>query len=285
MASALSRCVLIVSLLLASATASAQDAEPQLDLYRRAYEAFQARDYAGAEALLRSALRIRDQNVLHLSLARALLMQGRCQEAVDELERAETAPPVPSLGPGEVRARLAQYRADVERSCPGSVRVLCEPADMRIRIGDRREESCRTGRVTLMPGDYLVQGRVAHRTVRSSVAVRAMREATVELMLAASPERAGAGHGRASSVGPWRTIGWTSGIAGSILLGAALVLDLALTGEAIDSFQSAAHAGDPEAAGLKRDAESWQTGTLAAYLSAGALLATGAVLLLTTSGD
>ena len=282
MACALARCVLVVLLLSASATASAQDAQPQLDLYRRAYEAFQERDYAGAEALLRAALRIRDQNVLHLSLARALLMQHRCQEAVDELGRAETAPPVPSLGPAEVRARLAQYRGDVERMCPGSVRVLCEPADMRIRIGDRREQSCRTGRVTLMPGDYLVQGRVANRSVRSSVAVRAMREATVELMLAAPPDRAAAEPSR----GPWRTLGWASGIAGSLLLGTALALDVALTGDAIDSYRAAARAGDQEAAGLKRGAESWQTGTLVTYVSAGALLLTGsALLLLTSSGD
>lgn len=281
MACALARCVLVVLLLSASATASAQDAQPQLDLYRRAYEAFQARDYAGAEALLRAALRIRDQNVLHLSLARALLMQHRCQEAVDELGRAETAPPVPSLGPAEVRARLAQYRGDVERMCPGSVRVLCEPADMRIRIGDRREQSCRTGRVTLMPGDYLVQGRVANRSVRSSVAVRAMREATVELMLAAPPDRAAAEPSR----GPWRTLGWASGIAGSLLLGTALALDVALTGDAIDSYRAAARAGDQEAAGLKRGAESWQTGTLVTYVSAGALLLTGSALLLLTSSS
>lgn len=281
MACALARCVLVVLLLSASATASAQDAQPQLDLYRRAYEAFQARDYAGAEALLRAALRIRDQNVLHLSLARALLMQHRCQEAVDELGRAETAPPVPSLGPAEVRARLAQYRGDVERMCPGSVRVLCEPADMRIRIGDRREQSCRTGRVTLMPGDYLVQGRVANRSVRSSVAVRAMREATVELMLAAPPDRAAAEPSR----GPWRTLGWASGIAGSLLLGTALALDVALTGDAIDSYRAAARAGDQEAAGLKRGAESWQTGTLVTYVSAGALLLTGSALLLLASSS
>jgi hypothetical protein len=268
-----------------SGTAAGQDADPQLDLYRRAYEAFQARDYTGSEALLRSALRIGDQNVLHLSLARALLYQGRCQEAVEELTAAESAPAVPTIGPGEVRARAAQYRADVERMCPGTVRVLCSPSDMRIRIGERREETCNSGRVTLPPGDYLVQGRVGGRTVRSSVAVRAMRESTVELLLASTAVEA-PGDPPLSRDGPrpLRTFGWTSAIAGAVLLGAAVVLDTVVTADAIDGFHAAAQSGDRDAAGKKRDAETWQTATIVGYVSAGVLVVVGAVALATGGG-
>src|SRR5262245_40352957 len=100
---------------------AAEPTEAQSELYHRAHAAFEAGDYATATSLLRSALELGELNILYLSLGRALYRDHRCREADDAYLKALKAPAVSEPAPSDVAAKVETYRADLSKSCPGTL--------------------------------------------------------------------------------------------------------------------------------------------------------------------
>lgn len=260
--------------------AGAEPIEPtriQTELYRRAFDAFGSRDYSRAIDLLRSALALGDRNIFHLSLGRALFHAGRCAEADEELDRTLSAPAVAEPPAEEVARRVAAYRQDLRRACPGSVVVSCEPASIRARIDDGPPARCGEP-MSLPPGEHVIHGQLDGRTVTQRVTVEPMGRSTVVLRIEAAPQLVPM-HVPPSTMPALRRWGWILTVNGATVLGATAVVDVAVLGSEIDGFRRAVRDGQVVAGSLKERIDVIQALVIGAYAVGGVLLAAGGVLL------
>lgn len=99
------------------AVAQQEPTDEQRRLYVAAHDAYRRQAYDEAIALLEQALALGDLNLLHLSLGLALLRANRCTDADGHLRLAAVAPPVVDPPAVEVRARAAEYLAELGARC------------------------------------------------------------------------------------------------------------------------------------------------------------------------
>lgn len=277
--------ILVVLVLPRMAVAQRTPTEPleptriQTELYRRAFDAFGSRDYSRAIDLLRSVLALGDRNIFHLSLGRALFHAGRCAEADEELDRALSAPAVAEPPAEEVARRVAAYRQDLRRSCPGSVVVSCEPASIRARFDDSLEIECGEP-MSVPPGDHVIRGRLDGRTVTQRVTVEPLGRATVVLRIEAAPRPVPTVRVAPPTMPAFRRWGWILAVNGATVLAATAVVDVAVLGSEIDGFRRAVRDGQVVAGSLKERVDVIQALVIGAYVMGGLLIAGGGVLLL-----
>ncbi|MBI2895434.1 MAG: hypothetical protein HYY06_17900 [Deltaproteobacteria bacterium] len=255
----------------------------QTELYRRAFDAFGARDYSRAIDLLRSALALGDRNIFHLSLGRALFHAGRCAGADEELDRALSAPAVAEPPAEEVARRVAAYRQDLRARCPGSVVVSCEPASIRARIDDGPPVTCGEP-VSLPPGEHVIHGELDGRTLSQRVAVEPLARSTLVLRIEAAPRQIATRRVPPPTMPALRRWGWILAVNGAAVLAATVLVDVAVLGSEIDGFERAVRDGDPVAGDLKERVDVIQAVVIGAYAVGGLLVATGGLFLVLDSG-
>jgi hypothetical protein len=134
----------------------------QLRLYEEGAEAFRQGQYEKAVELFQASLHLGQLNITWLNLGRALFKLGRCAEALDAYQAAMSAPHVEAPTPAQVRAKMEEYRADLQQSCPGSLIIECRPEDrgeLLISIDGQPPLRCSADPILLPPGTHKVIGR------------------------------------------------------------------------------------------------------------------------------
>jgi tetratricopeptide (TPR) repeat protein len=181
-------------LLLLPSAASAQQTtckppnDRQINANKSGAKAMEGGDMESAAKIFKKSLDDDgDLNITFLNLGRAYQKLGRCREAADTYQRAlETNRCVPAPSPEKVRELTAQYRYELEATCPGEITLSCSPPEMMIQIGDRPERACSSfeGPVSLDPGRYQITATLQGQTVRQDVEVRPIQTTPVALSLA-----------------------------------------------------------------------------------------------------
>lgn len=176
-----------VTLMLMSVSAQAQDADvldAQVALDEQARAAAADGRLEQSIVLLKSALELGELNILYLNLGRAQFKAGRCQAALTSYAKALTAPSAPSPpapAPAEIATAVERYRAELATSCPGYLKVTCDPddRDIEVRVG---AASLSCGQmIELAPGEHTVLGRRGDEQIEVTVKVAAMSEVSVPL--------------------------------------------------------------------------------------------------------
>lgn len=242
-----------------AAPPTVQPTDAQVQLYEKAFEAFQQEDFPKAIELLRSALTLGELNIIYLNLGRAYFRNGQCAEAEDTYAKARKAPQVAEPSPAEVQGKLDSFRKDLDKGCPGVLVVKCEPAGMQVRLDGGPPQAC--GELLVPVGFHKVEGEWEGRTAVEVVQIQPRGRAEVSLKVE-----------RREGASPWP---WLVGGAGVVLLGASLGLDLAVVGPAVEDYERAIVMGSPDEDELRADAELWQQVTLGVGASGGALLLGG----------
>ena len=103
----------------------------QLQLNEQGYEAFLAEDWERAIRVYQELLDLGPLNTAYASLGFSLFKAGRCEEAREAYDLAETAPQVVDPPPKQVASILAKYREKLYGECPGHIVVECRPHSMR----------------------------------------------------------------------------------------------------------------------------------------------------------
>lgn len=179
---------------LAPAAASAQQKtckapnDRQLTANKAGAQAMQSGNMEAAASIFKKSIQDDgDLNVTYLNLGRALQKAGKCAEAADAYQRAlETNRCVPSPNPEKVRELTAQYRVELEATCPGQITLSCSPATMMVRIGDLAPQACSEFKepVPVKPGSVEVVGELQGQTVRQVIEVRPIVTTPVALSIA-----------------------------------------------------------------------------------------------------
>ena len=120
-------CLLLVSCLLVSSTAAAQEGggdqafyeptEEQLDLNDEAVKSLIDGDPERAVTLLKKSLALGEYNVTYLNLGRAYQKLGNCTEGRRSLHKAQTAPALKAPKRSFVTAKANEYLAELEEDC------------------------------------------------------------------------------------------------------------------------------------------------------------------------
>ena len=263
--------------------AAAEPTEAQSELYHRAHAAFEAGDYATATSLLRSALELGELNILYLSLGRALYREHRCREADDAYLKALSAPAVSEPAPSEVAAKVETYRADLTKSCPGTLVVRCRPPNMRMSVDEQPAQRCAEKPIELPPGDHVIAGEERGRSVKRLVRIEAMHESEVTLELPVMKRAPAARRPtteREAEPSPLPIVGGAVAGIGAAALIAAVIIDVPVLDSAIEDFEASAQSGDGRALERSERVERMQAGALGCYVGGGLLVAAGAAMLL-----
>ncbi|MEL6182333.1 MAG: hypothetical protein AAFS10_25480 [Myxococcota bacterium] len=136
--------------------------QTQQELLESAVAADKQKDYTSAIEYLRASLRLGESDVVYINLGRILFRLARCQEAAEAYMKVPLAPHLKVTG-GQSREELLaiadRYFADLKRECPAELTVICEPANMSIRVEGQLAQPC-NGRMTMdVPaGQHKVMG-------------------------------------------------------------------------------------------------------------------------------
>ncbi len=157
--------------------------EAQGQLNVEGVQAMQAQDWDKAIRLFRSAIDLSELNVSYLNLGRALTRAGRCEEAVVAYDKVLKAPKVREPSPEFVKQKLAEYRIELNSLCPGKMKIICDPPEMRVSIDKGEQMPCPKDPLVVKSGLHQVDG-VAHGSrIGVEVSVVAMETTEVRLML------------------------------------------------------------------------------------------------------
>ncbi len=248
----------------------------------------QANDYEGAVARFQSSLAVGELNITYLNLGRSYFRLGRCLEAKEALDAVETAPKVASPSPAEISAALGNFRKDYEELCTATVVFNCsEPS--QVGIGKSKPRLCE-GKLEWPVSAGTHEAIRYDVDVTKSVTVGSGESTTVELerpavVVEKDPED-DKGDGGGTTAPPPELEESTStkdifgyfalGSAG-VLLGTALVVDLAVVGPSLDRTNEATGAARQSA---EEDLESQQNLNKIVIASGAGLAIVGATLLL-----
>lgn len=105
----------------------ANPSDEQMELNDDAVRAIVEGDYAAAVALLEEARSLGELNVTFLNLGRAYQKLGQCDNALEALDKALTAPRVRQPPPDFVIKKVAAYRAELDEQCAASQPVEAPP--------------------------------------------------------------------------------------------------------------------------------------------------------------
>ncbi len=130
--------------------------QAQLDLNARSVKAASEGDLDGAVTLLEASLKLGQLNITELNLGRTLQRAGRCAEADKAYQRALTAPvaAIERPTPTEIAELVQKWRAELRDTCPGTLRLTCPQADVRVSIDDGPSKACTTDDITLPQGKH-----------------------------------------------------------------------------------------------------------------------------------
>jgi hypothetical protein len=264
-----------------SPTATVSPAQAQLN--DRAVEAVASGNWEKGARLFQASLDLGPLNITYLNLGRTLAKLGRCTEASDAYGQTLKAAKVASPSAVEVNAIVKRYQLELVDQCDGTVIVRCDPPEMEIQIDDGQAQACPEAPVVLGPGAHTIVGSVGGARVSTSVRVRGLTEATVDLRLeapAADPVI-----GSSTSVAPppqdeFNAAGWLTAGTGFALLSTALVLDVLWIQPDVSRLEDESFPNQSEFNALRDDVRGRQTTNLVILGVGAAVMATGVVLLL-----
>ncbi|MEQ1567706.1 MAG: hypothetical protein ABMA64_18845, partial [Myxococcota bacterium] len=204
----------------------------QAELYVAANAAYEGGQHEVALELLGRAESYGPLNLIHLARGRVYQRLDQCAEADREYLLALTAPAVPSPTAQAVASRVAVYRDELAKGCPGTLRVACTPPDLPLEV-DGTARPCGSD-LSVAPGPHHLEAALGRARVEQDVVVRGLETVEVPLHLAVPARRTGF----AVSLG-----------AGAALLAAGLVVDVVALGPAQDRADAAALARSGESCG------------------------------------
>ena len=182
---AISLSVLLFAFLSGAPAPHAQDDDDELEtlarLDREARDAVTVGNLEAAILLRKSALTIRELNILYLNLGRTHYHAGQCFEAKEAYEKALRAPKAEHPSPEKVNAAIAKYQRELIDGCPASVTIVCDPPDLRLTVDDEGAD-CTTP-LSLMPGKHTVVGALEDRRAQRTIEVSGMERVSVPLIL------------------------------------------------------------------------------------------------------
>jgi tetratricopeptide (TPR) repeat protein len=264
------------ALSLAPLVARADDAEA-IEAMRRGVAAFGRGD---AEEALREYETAKQAaplaNAPYRYAAEALVALRRYRDAVDNLEGYLAKKPDVSDAE-EVRLEIARIRAE---HFPARARIESNVVGAEVLVdGDSRGA---ISTLEVAPGKHIIDLRASgHEQASRVVTLVGDQETTLTFVL--SPIHTPDPPEEPSGM-PWRTVGWGIAGVGAATLVTSIVVDLAVLGPKVTAYRDAADRGDPAARGLRDDARSLQTLTLAGYVASGVLLVGGITLVLVAPG-
>ena len=123
----------------------------------RAVREVRRRKYQRAAELLRAALERGSIDLLWLNLGRALFRSGDCEGARRAYDEVEGAPKQANIG-SIVSKKLRQYRADIDRECPATLKLSCDFPELEFSLDDGAPLACGSGkRIQLRSGDHALR--------------------------------------------------------------------------------------------------------------------------------
>lgn len=216
----------------------------QLSLYVNAQEHYSQGRYEESIELLERANAMGSFDLFEYSLGQAYAKQERCLEAREHLLAAQSAP---RSGP-DLSARITQVLEELERTCPGTLRVECADATTKIFLDDGPALVCPIEKLTLSPGIHEVRAVLGSREERYRVGIIAMEEHSLRVLLTPPRDTAPEPTRRLSPPPMDRVLL----VGGGALLTTALILDLTHTRGALETYRQHRYAGDFEAAAQAR---------------------------------
>jgi tetratricopeptide (TPR) repeat protein len=222
------------------------------------------REYEQAKLLAPAA------NVPYRYAAVAYAALGRYREAVENLQTYLAKKP----GVSDADAVKAQIKTLTEEHLPASVAV--QPASLRVSVSTDGGVASNTAHVLqLPPGEHVFFARTERGDAERRV-VRTIGGTNIQLRFEVREKTLTLAPGTADSA--QRNIGRVLTITGSAALVSALVLDIAVLGSKLRTFNEAASAGSGNLVELQQSARSWQTGVGITYVAGGVVALTGIVL-------
>ena len=302
-ANAVALVVLLGIMLPTTLAAQAAPDEMQRRLNQEGLSALEAGDTDHAVKLFRAALEVGELDLLYLNLGRALQKLGECQDAVQSLDKALTAPTVGTPPHDVIVGLVAQYKGELRESCDGIIVLICDPPDLKLTM-DGTEQACGV-ELEIAPGQHTFAGEYDGRSVSVTVTVHGLDRAEVAVTLPAAevvpvipePDDSAAPLAEGDAVvaveahnGGWRpAAAWTLAGLGVASLATGVVFSF-LTGQTNDDI--AAYADDRRAStfdtehadGLQDDLSTYGTLQLVTY-GLGAVLTGAGVFLLFWNDD
>ncbi len=97
-----------------------------------------------------------EMDLLYLNSGRILQRQKQCKKAQSAFEQVSQAPRVPNINASTIRNTLERYRKELERDCPGQVRITCAQPGMQILVPKHSDTvfSCTEKPITLPAGPW-----------------------------------------------------------------------------------------------------------------------------------
>lgn len=158
-----------------------EPSDAQIKLYKEGAEAFKAGDYAKSIDLFKASLHLGELNITYLNLGRAHFKLGQCDEALEAYRKAASSPQIAQPTPAQVQAKLEEYEADLDASCPATLIVECRSPSMKLYVGDEGPMACDANPMSLAPGQYVVRGEDGATIYEEQVMLSAMQKATLKL--------------------------------------------------------------------------------------------------------
>ncbi len=320
-------CVALVVLVWGAAV-MAQTAPPsveltpfQLELDKKAAEAYLKGDYGRAVSLYETSLESGQANITWLSLGRALFKMGRCADASQALDKVMTAPRVPKPSPEEVEAALERYRLEMAELCDGKLKVVCAQPEVQIQIDEGPKQACSAAPMSIAPGAHRLRATLHGLSQERKVSIEPLKTSRVEvaferdavvlaLLKGGQCDKArqfmGAdeptGDVKAAfdaSCGPavvatpdgggpggLSTAGWVLTTVGGAALLLGTTVDIVVLGALFSDLEDAGQRGAAdEFAEIESDIAETQAVNLGIFVVGGALAATGLVLILLDGDD
>lgn len=260
----------------AAAAQQAQPAPPVVDpseaqvlLYAKAFEAFHAEDYPKAIELLRSALALGELNLLYLNLGRAYFRNGQCVEAEDAYAKALKAPQSSSVPAEQIKAKLSTFRTDLDKGCPGTLKMVCQPEGIMVSVDEQPAQVCQD--LKLAAGFHKLEASLGEASQMQVVKVEPRETSTVNFTMGMAEVM-----GQDGGPSPWP---WVVAGTGAAVLGAGLVMDLVLLGPANDDLRQGVLDGEGNLDALRSDAQTLRSAVLGTYLTGALLTVAGGVWL------
>lgn len=230
-----------------------------------------------ARRMLERVIRDNESQEAYLYIAETLIQLERCQAAAAALEDAPGAPPSASLSRVEFESRLSDLQDAFHDDCGERVLLKCSPGAVNLRIDSGSRIVCSPAPIYLSIGPHTVVAQPAEpsdatrASLRRDFVVEAGKANTVVLDLQ-RPETI-------TSTGVWGIVASTLGVG---LVAGAVVLDISVIGPEIEKYDEAnrTFSGASKLQAQANRIETLQIVDISMFVVGGALVATGATLLL-----
>ncbi|MGM0556534.1 MAG: hypothetical protein ACQEVA_09180 [Myxococcota bacterium] len=172
----------------------AEPSEAQLEMNEKGVGAIVDGDFDKAARLFQASIDLGKLNITYLNLGRALQKARRCRDAKRAYlnVKKDSTPKVQNPPPFEISSRAEQYLAELERKCPGEVKVTCKPDDLaedvQLFINTRGPKTCGADPFDVSPGEVVVKGVLGEQTLEEVVTVDPVELASVTLEFERPPE-------------------------------------------------------------------------------------------------